>query len=529
VKYKVLIVSAGLGTRLGDFSKNLNKGLVSVDNKPVISHVIDKFPDDVEFVIATGYKGKLLREYVTMAHPNRKTTFVDVEKFTGIGSGLGHTILCCKEHLQCPFVFCTNDTLVLEEIPAPSFNWMGYADVEEKQHYRTISITDSKVGRISEKQSIGFFDEAAYIGLCGINDYEKFWKHMTEGVRYGSVQIGESFGLKKLLLDKQEIHAQEFTWFDTGNLKSLQKTRKYFLSKDAPEILDKPNEAIWFVNNRVIKYSSDEEFIKNRVARGQMLSSYTPNIIDKSSNYYSYKMINGKTVSKVVNPVIFDQLLSWLERFWNPKNLEKQKYKQFTSSCHRFYKDKSVARVNSYFNKQGTIDQVEKINGTRIPPVFTLFEKINWKHLSNGLPVRFHGDLHFENILLAESGEFVMLDWRQDFAGMLDYGDIYYDLGKLLHGLIVNHEMVNKNNFSVHAEGDVVRFDILRKNSLVDCEKRLERFVKSKGLDYSKVEIIASLIFLNIAALHHKPYDEFLFYLGKSMLYDNFLKTGETL
>ena len=75
----------------------------------------------------------------------------------------------------------------------------------------------------------------------------------------------------------------------------------------------------------------------------------------------------------------------------------------------------------------------------------------------------------------------------------------------------------------------MVRFDILRKNSLVDCEKRLERFVKSKGLDYSKVEIIASLIFLNIAALHHKPYDEFLFYLGKSMLYDNFLKTGETL
>ena len=50
--YKALIVSAGLGTRLGQFSKNLNKGLVSVDNKPVISHVIEKFPKHVEIVIA---------------------------------------------------------------------------------------------------------------------------------------------------------------------------------------------------------------------------------------------------------------------------------------------------------------------------------------------------------------------------------------------------------------------------------------------------------------------------------------------
>ena len=40
--YKLLIPSAGLGTRLGLSYKNLNKALVSVDNKPVISHLIEK-------------------------------------------------------------------------------------------------------------------------------------------------------------------------------------------------------------------------------------------------------------------------------------------------------------------------------------------------------------------------------------------------------------------------------------------------------------------------------------------------------
>jgi len=44
--YKVLIPSAGLGTRLGDLGKNINKALVSVAHKPVISHVIEKFPKE---------------------------------------------------------------------------------------------------------------------------------------------------------------------------------------------------------------------------------------------------------------------------------------------------------------------------------------------------------------------------------------------------------------------------------------------------------------------------------------------------
>ena len=57
--YKVLIASAGLGTRLGDLGKNINKALVSVANKPVISHVIEKFPKNIEIVVAVGHKGEL--------------------------------------------------------------------------------------------------------------------------------------------------------------------------------------------------------------------------------------------------------------------------------------------------------------------------------------------------------------------------------------------------------------------------------------------------------------------------------------
>ncbi len=65
--YKVFIPSAGLGSRLGKSYSNLNKALVSINNKPVISHLIEKFDSKIELVIALGYKGKLLKEYLEIA------------------------------------------------------------------------------------------------------------------------------------------------------------------------------------------------------------------------------------------------------------------------------------------------------------------------------------------------------------------------------------------------------------------------------------------------------------------------------
>ena len=54
-KYKVLIPTAGIGSRLDNLTKYLNKSLVSVQNKPIIARIIEMFPEETEFVIALGY------------------------------------------------------------------------------------------------------------------------------------------------------------------------------------------------------------------------------------------------------------------------------------------------------------------------------------------------------------------------------------------------------------------------------------------------------------------------------------------
>ena len=59
----------------------------------------------------------------------------------------------------------------------------------------------------------------------------------------------------------------------------------------------------------------------------------------------------------------------------------------------------------------------------------------------------YHGDCVLDNIIVADN-EVKFIDWRQDFCDDIIGGDIYYDLSKLNHSLIINHDLVNKNLFT---------------------------------------------------------------------------------
>ena len=112
MSYRVFIPTAGTGSRLGKFTKYINKSLVAIAHRPVISHQIEQFPEDCEFVIALGYKGELVKDFLQLAYPKRTFYFSKVMPFEGEGSGLGLSMLACEQYLQEPFVFLSCDTLV---------------------------------------------------------------------------------------------------------------------------------------------------------------------------------------------------------------------------------------------------------------------------------------------------------------------------------------------------------------------------------------------------------------------------------
>jgi choline kinase len=516
MSYRVCIPTAGTGSRLCELTKFINKSLVGIANRPTLSHLIEQFPADVEFVIALGHKGHLVREFVELAYPERQFFFAEVEPFDGPGSGLGLSLLACKQYLQQPFVFMSCDTLVKEIIPAPVNNWMAFSEVTDLLPYRTLAIQGEHVAAISEKGVGRNGTNKAYIGLAGIKDYQLFWEAMQDGGAE-AIETGEAYGIRALL--SGNIQARGFTWYDTGNPPALARARAVYQEADAPNILEKANEAIWFVSNQVIKFSDDQKFIANRVKRVQELQGFVPDVTGASAHMYRYPKVQGKVMSEVVTLPLFEQLLEHCQRFWFKETLTPIAAKGFCTTCMKFYRDKTLERVALFYKNFDRKDGSESINGVPMQKLDELLNSIDWDWLSDGLAGRFHGDFHFENILWSsETKKFTFLDWRQDFGGDLSTGDVYYDFAKLLHGLIICHELIAKELYQVEWTADDINFDFLRKQVLVECERRFGDWLVAHGYDKKKVWVLTSLIYLNIAALHHHPYSLLLFGLGKSML-----------
>ncbi len=253
--YKLFIPSAGIGSRLGNLTDNTNKALVKVNGKEVISYIVDKFPEDIEIVIALGYKGEQVRYFLQSKYPNRNFTFIEIDNFDGPGSSLGYTMFQCKEHLQCPFVFISNDTIILEKIPEPNENYMGYSSERDVSKFRSVRLNQegNVITELCEKGAQG--NIKPYIGLSGVKDWKEFWK-VLEKNKESFMKIGESAGLRLMIETGIPMKGIEFSWFDTGNLDDLIKTEKVLKELNNKKEIKE--------NNKIQEKKSIEKYIKKR-------------------------------------------------------------------------------------------------------------------------------------------------------------------------------------------------------------------------------------------------------------------------
>ena len=519
--YKIVIPSAGLGSRVGPYSKFLNKALVTVGDLPVIARVIDKFSNEIPLIILLGYKGELVEDVVRQIYPNRTIDFVYVDIYDGPKSSLNYTLLHAKDHLQCPFIFIPNDTVIGDDIidknPNIYGNWAAYYekkddDIYNPEIFRTLELNENldEVINISGK---GTQNKYIYTGICGVRDYEEFWDLMDSK---HSNRVGEVDGLRGLkTLSAIKIN----NWFDCGSLKNLEKAKEIFKNNDH-NILEKEDEAIWFKNNEVIKFSINETFISDRVKRLNYLpKNIYPNLINHSKFSFKYEKVEGNIISDTITPKKIISLLNvCFNEMWSKKGVFGKNEKKI---CHDFYKIKTYERIKHYLNRFEKIDSSKIINDEKVPSVEYLLNKIDWEKLINTSHWSiFHGDLHGENIISKDFNEFTFLDWRQNFGSEnLKYGDAYYDLAKIYHGLLVNHGIVRNENYQIkNIAPNNIFITINYYSNLIDSIKVFEEWIQENNFNYHKVKLLTALIFLNISGLHDFPYSEFLFYYGQKQL-----------
>jgi len=501
----VLILAAGEGTRLKNLTKYVNKALLPINNKAIISHIIDKFPKEFELIVTLGYKKESLQEYLKIAHSDRKFRFVDASNTKGPGD----SALLCEEFLHHPFYLITADCLINSELPHLDGNWLGVAPTSYPEKYSTVMIDGyNNVLKFTDKDEKGF--DNAFIGLAGIVEHNVFWKKLKKNPQE-VVSAFESPGIYSNLKVKTP------KWLDTGNLDDLNRTKEYF--KDKPLSLYKDTGEITYkINNKFIKFNHDKNVVKNKVERAKFLKDFIPGGFGSTENFTYYSWEEGKTLYEYDSDFLFDKFLFLnFSKIATASNLRPELIK-------KFYIDKTQNRKELFLDKYGE-DYYKLghiINGKQYPSLEEIEKTLDFEQLySNTFYHNFHGDLQFDNIVYnEEKDKFIYLDWRESFAGNTEEGDIYYDLAKMYGGCIIPYNLMKDTSNIVFSEGSsIINYITPEIKSLKKFKNNYENWInKELHFKLDKVKFITALIFLNMAPLHDEKFGKLLWFKAIEML-----------
>jgi NDP-sugar pyrophosphorylase family protein/quercetin dioxygenase-like cupin family protein len=507
----VLILAAGIGSRLGDLTASVNKAMLPINNKAILSHIIEKFPKEYDFIIALGYKGKELKQYCQLAHPDLKFTFVEIDNITGEGSGPGYSALQCKRYLERPFYFITSDCIINSKIPHLDGNWLGVYPTGYPEKYSTVkSDDDYNILDFTNKNKDGHNE--AFIGIASIWDYSIFWRELDSNITGGeivsafkNVEKYNSFKIKKL------------EWLDTGNLDDLDKAKNYF--NDSPLSLNKITDEIAYRVGKFIKFNPDASIIENKSKRAFLLNKLIPEGFKSTSNFITYDWESGSTLYESDSLELY---LKFLEEF--SANIKKSRLFNIGREVFdKFYVEKTGERKKKFLDRFGEryAQQSFNINNRQYGSLDSILENINIESFyDSNLYSLFHGDLQFDNIIYNnESDRFSYIDWRESFGGITEGGDIYYDLAKLYGGLIIPYNMMKKNDSIQFSEGSsIVEYSYQISQNLSKFKRHYENWLSENGFNLDKVKFITGIIFLNMSPLHDDTFSKMLWFKSIEML-----------
>ena len=496
----VIIPTAGTGSRMGNYTKNLNKALLPYKNKPVLSHIIDSFPKDTRFIIPLGYLKEQIIDFCAVAYNARHIEFVVVDDWQSTKSGTGYTLLQCKDLINSSFWYVPCDTYfdqsVVDKVRDKDCYFVKTVPTQDTHLYTMFDLNNSfYIHDIKFKEETSS-NWRAFTGLMYINDYSDFF------TRLEASNSNEFIGIIKLGSDTAGLN----TWLDFGSPIIYQTE----LSKSQKFDFTKKDEVTYICNNRVVKWWLDGSVAKKKYDKVLVNFSVFPDNCQHSGNYMAYDFFQGQTLYEFNNPAAFTPLLDWLET-----NVWKDCDADIYNASFEFYKTKSLSRINKFLEKYPNLSPVTNIDGVEVKDYNYYLDKIDWEYFATVTrPGFLHGDLQFDNIVISEDLEFKIIDWRHEFAGLVECGDIYYDLAKMAGGLIINYANIKNHNFNIEIDNGAVTLSIPNVDHINVYQERLKKYILDNNLDYNKVQQLIPIIFWNMSPLHTAPFDLFLWYLG---------------
>jgi dTDP-glucose pyrophosphorylase len=507
----VCILAAGRGTRMSFADGELHKALAPLSNRAVLTHVLESFPRDARFVIAIGHRADQLHAYVTLAHPDRDITLVDVPNYDGPGSGPGLSILACADHLTEPFGLVAADS-VLQDMPAlEGTSWMGTGHVEDPTSYLTLEVDISQ--HVSGFQERTGPSQLAYVGVAWIAVPDVYLDGLRRCEPDGELQV--TAGFKHLVAEGVLVRALPCDWTDTGTTETYAAARRRFAEEMSAG--RSPVDVTYLLPDRVVKWFRDPEGANRRATRAAELTGAIPRIVPAPSGWLAYEKAPGSVLCDRLDGNEVVGVLDWVSTtLWR----DRPDGQRFRDAARRFYGDKTRARLGTYLDDRGIAEPPggTEINGVPTATVAEALERELDDMVAAAIPTVFHGDLHEGNIIAGDGG-YRLIDWRDEFGGLADRGDQLYDLAKLLHSLELPESAMHARTFARgdHADGAIT---IGHPDTALraDGRRALWNWCAAHGFDLRAIGTIDATIWINMAPLYDRVLGDYLYAFGRWLL-----------
>jgi len=438
----LLIPCSGPGTRSIGYTK-LHKTLIRVGNCAVIDHIINSYTDINKIFVMLGYQADYVREYLSHAGYNN-IEYIEIENWSeGQIPSFKQLPVHVFEH---PIYYNACDNWS-QEVPVVNDNTFFTCTPNNSEHYDT----DGNL---------------IYAGISFMQDAYEYYDCLQRSKhnRNDLLIMKELNNLKHQPLD---------TWYDVGNRESYQETKSHY--NDSITVLDKKNQEVYFVNQRVVKLWDDKPYIEtNNTAFPH------PSPVKCTTHGLSYPHVDG-----VVN-VHSDQyasLFDSLSNLWNYCLVN-----NVPVYNKELWQDKTWERFDMMCSIDEKYAGVITINGQDIDCT-KQFENIDWKKLNWGIFGPCHGDLTLDNIIMS-----------QDTINYIDHRpgkvtDIFYDICKFYLSLFLNCE--NLDNLDLEDDNIYLNIDY-RSESRIGYFRNSEIYKKYSD----KIELGVAVLCLCMAPLN---------------------------
>ena len=471
MKHITIIPAAGLATRMRPLSNSTSKTMLTVNGKPIISHIIDEVRHFSDKIVIVYGASNDIKNYCTLVYPDLDISFVKQQTPLGPLHAIWNGLNAIKKETASLTVWL-GDTIAKGYVPS-SMNDVVYSDRSDFQ--RWCLIDDSS--RLYDKPKTDPGTTKALIGIYSFSSLTEVCEIVGEIMddrfsRDSEYQISEL--LEKLQFNL--IGPEDVSWYDCGDLASLYESRARLLTSLSVD------ENVLLANsfNGTVQKSGPRcsHELAWYLSIPSEIKYFTPTLYDApSDDTYVMELCSGTSVQDII---LYEDIKEHNIRYLIQRVLKtfdvaflNQESSFITEFSETMYFTKFNDRIQNYnYEWMDNNDRafiLSEINIARENAKELFPAGIN--------TVQFiHGDFHFGNILFDfVSGKIKMIDPRGSWENLATtQGNVEYDIVKMYQSAYSDYIWICGG----------LPVDMTKKEIIID---ELDKYVSSLGYNINQI------------------------------------------